>query len=190
MRVVIVGQQAFGKSVLEAFIEWDIECFSKLRGMFAVALWSESRRRLVLARDRMGIKPLYVARRGADLLFGSELKTIFVHPEFDRRLDPAALDCYLAMNYVPAPLTMLEGVEKLEQGTWLEWRSGETPDSRIARPEKRRVDASPSGRWDCGNPCRRHDDVARRGAGPAGRLPRRKRPQGPGPRGIRQADAP
>jgi asparagine synthase (glutamine-hydrolysing) len=113
------------ETVLEAFLEWDLECFQKLRGMFAVAFWSESRKRLVLARDRLGIKPLYVARRGADVLFGSELKTILIHPEFERRLDPASLDCYLAMNYAPAPFTMLEGVEKLEPGTWLEWRAGE-----------------------------------------------------------------
>ena len=52
----------------------------------------------------MGIKPLYIARRGEDLLFGSELKTIFVHPEVERRLSPAALDCYLSLNYVPCPL--------------------------------------------------------------------------------------
>ncbi len=60
--------------LLEAFREWDTECFNRLRGMFAVALWSESRKRLVLARDRMGIKPLYYYRLGDDLLFGSELK--------------------------------------------------------------------------------------------------------------------
>ena len=68
------------ETVLNAFLEWDTECFSRLRGMFAVALWSECDRRLVLARDRMGIKPLYIARRGDDLYFGSELKAILVHP--------------------------------------------------------------------------------------------------------------
>src|ERR1035438_3961071 len=84
------------ETVLAAFLEWDTDCFSKLRGMFAIALWTESRKRLVLARDRLGIKPLYIARHGADLFFGSELKTIFVHPEFDRRLSLAGLDCYLS----------------------------------------------------------------------------------------------
>ncbi len=57
--------------MLAAFVEWDTECFSRLRGMFAIALWTESQKRLVLARDRVGIKPLYIARRGADLYFGS-----------------------------------------------------------------------------------------------------------------------
>ncbi len=112
--------------ILAAFTEWDTGCFARLRGMFAVAVWSESRGRLVLARDRMGIKPLYLARRGRDLYFGSELKTIFVHPEVDRNLNPAALDCFLSLNYVPAPYTMVEGIEKLRPGHWLEWSGGQT----------------------------------------------------------------
>jgi len=109
---------------LHAFIEWDTDCFHRLRGMFAAAISSEPDRRLVLVRDRLGIKPLYFARRGEDLYFGSELKTIFVHPEIERRLDPAALDCYLSLNYVPCPWTLIEGVEKLPPGRWLEWRDG------------------------------------------------------------------
>jgi len=111
--------------VLAAFLEWDVECFARLRGMFAIGLWSESRQRLVLARDRVGIKPLFVARRRRDLYFGSELKAIFVHPEIERQLNLAALDCYLSMNYVPAPHTLVEGIEKLRPGWWLEWREGE-----------------------------------------------------------------
>jgi len=110
--------------VLHAFVEWDTACFSKLRGMFAIALWSKSSRRLVLARDRMGIKPLYIGRKGEDLFFGSELKTIFVHPEFGRRLSPAGLDCYLSLNYVPCPWTLVDGIEKLPPGQWLEWVDG------------------------------------------------------------------
>ena len=112
------------ETVLHAFVEWDTECFSRLRGMFAIALWTKSARRLVLARDRMGIKPLYIARRGEDLFFGSELKTIFVHPEFERRLSLAGLDCYLSLNYVPCPWTLVEGIEKLPPGQWLEWHEG------------------------------------------------------------------
>jgi asparagine synthase (glutamine-hydrolysing) len=112
------------ETVLHAFVEWDTNCFSRLRGMFAVALWSKSSRRLVLARDRMGIKPLYIARRGEDLFFGSELKTIFVHPEFERRLSFAGLECYLSLNYIPCPWTLVEGIEKLPPGQWLEWRDG------------------------------------------------------------------
>jgi asparagine synthase (glutamine-hydrolysing) len=114
------------EAVLHAFMEWDTACFSRLRGMFAIGLWTKSSRRLVLARDRMGIKPLYIARRGEDLFFGSELKTIFVHPEFERRLSLAGLDCYLSLNYVPCPWTLVEGIEKLPPGQWLEWIDGKT----------------------------------------------------------------
>ncbi len=113
------------ETVLHAFVEWDKECFRRLRGMFAVALWKESERRLVLARDRMGIKPLYIARRNGDLFFGSELKAIFAHPEIERRISLQGLDCYLSLNYVPCPWTLVEGIEKLPPGMWLEWRDGQ-----------------------------------------------------------------
>ncbi len=112
------------ETVLNAFREWDTECFSRLRGMFAVALWREPDRRLVLARDRLGIKPLYIAVRGEDLYFGSELKAILAHPEIERWLSPEGLDCYLSLNYVPAPWTLVDGIEKLLPGQWLEWRRG------------------------------------------------------------------
>ncbi len=64
----------------------------------------------MLARDRVGIKPLYIARLGEELLFGSELKAILIHPEIERHLSLHALDCYLALNYIPAPWTMIEGI--------------------------------------------------------------------------------
>lgn len=114
------------ETVLHAFLEWDTECFSRLRGMFAIALWTESSHRLVLARDRMGIKPLFIAHNGEDLYFGSELKAIFVHPEIERCLSLEGLDCYLSMNYVPSPWTLVDGIEKLPPGKWLEWRNGRT----------------------------------------------------------------
>jgi asparagine synthase (glutamine-hydrolysing) len=126
------------ETVLNAFLEWDTECFSRLRGMFGVALWSESGRRLVLARDRMGIKPLYIARHGDDLYFGSELKAILVHPEIERWLSADGLDCYLSLNYVPAPWTLVEGIEKLLPGQWMEWRRGAIRTERYWRlPEGR-----------------------------------------------------
>lgn len=112
------------ETVLHAFLEWDTSCFCKLRGMFAIALWDEAEQRLVLARDRMGIKPLYIAHKGQDLFFGSELKAILIHPEIDRRLGMAGLSCYLAFNYVPCPWTLVDGIEKIPPGHWLEWRGG------------------------------------------------------------------
>jgi asparagine synthase (glutamine-hydrolysing) len=114
------------ETVLQAFLEWDTDCFERLRGMFAVAVWSNSKQRLVLARDRIGIKPLYICSRGEDLFFASELKGILVHPEIERRLSLEGLDCYLSMNYVPCPWTLVDGIEKLPPGHWLEWRDGRT----------------------------------------------------------------
>ena len=112
------------ETVLRAFLEWDTGCFARLRGMFAMALWTESERRLVLVRDRMGIKPLYVYRRGDDLYFGSELKAILEHPEVPRVLDLEALDTYLSVNYVAGPHTLIEGIRKVMPGHFLEWRHG------------------------------------------------------------------
>jgi len=129
------------ETALRAFLQWDTRCFARMRGMFAVALWTESRRRLVLARDRMGIKPLYYHRRGDNLYFGSELKAILEHPEVERRLDLDALDTYLSVNYVPGTRTLLQGIRKLKAGYLLEWRHGKawmepwwTPPAAEPRP--------------------------------------------------------
>jgi len=112
------------ETVLHAFQQWDTQCFSRMRGMFAVALWVESRKRLVLVRDRMGIKPLYYYRHGEDVYFGSELKAILEHPDVPRQLDREALDSYLSVNYVPGPHTLIEGIKKVRPGHFLEWRHG------------------------------------------------------------------
>ena len=109
---------------LRAFLEWDTDCFRRFRGMYALAIWSGPDKRLVLARDRMGIKPLYLRRTGRDIIFGSELKAIFAHPRVTRRLDHAALQDFLSLNYVPSPRTLVEGIEKLPSGHFLEWRDG------------------------------------------------------------------
>ena len=110
--------------VLHAWLQWDTGCFERLRGMFALAVWTESERRLVLARDRTGIKPLYVLRRGNDLHFGSELKAILAHPAVKREIDRRGLSSFLSLNYVPQPHTLVAGIEKLQPGTWLEWHDG------------------------------------------------------------------
>ncbi len=112
------------ETVLAAFLEWDTACFSRLRGMFAVALWTESERRLVLARDRLGIKPLYYYRAGGNLYFGSELKAILDHPDVPRVLDLEALGSYLSVNYVPGTRTLIQGIRKLPPGHLIEWSGG------------------------------------------------------------------
>ena len=116
--------------VLEAFREWDSECFHKFRGMFAVAIWSEYQERLILARDRIGIKPLYFYQLHSDLYFGSELKALLEFSEIPRELDTQALDDFLSLNYVPGPRTLVRGITKLSPGCFLEHRRGK---SRIER---------------------------------------------------------
>ena len=112
------------ETVLKAFLEWDIGCLARLRGMFAFAVWNRTERRLLLARDRLGIKPLYYATVGEDLFFGSELKAILVHPEIRRDLCLQGLDCYLALNYVPCPWTLIDAIRKVPPGEWLQWKNG------------------------------------------------------------------
>ena len=119
--------------VLEAFLAWGAECFARLRGMFAVAIWLEQERRLVLARDRMGIKPLYYTEHRGELYFGSELKCIFADPEVPRRIDLEGLNCYLSLNYVPGPRTLIEGIQKLMPGHLLEWHRGLATKRAYAR---------------------------------------------------------
>jgi asparagine synthase (glutamine-hydrolysing) len=112
------------ETVLKAFLQWDTDSFARLRGMFAIAVWNVPQKRVILARDRMGIKPLYFAQKDDDLYFGSELKAILIHPEIDRKLCREALDCYLSLNYIPSPWSMIDGIRKLPPGDWMEWRDG------------------------------------------------------------------
>jgi asparagine synthase (glutamine-hydrolysing) len=110
--------------VLNAFLQWGTASFARLRGMFAAAIWVESERRLVLARDRAGIKPLYYRLQDGEIYFGSELKCIFAHPGVARVLDLDGLNCFLSLNYVPGPHTLVAGITKLMPGCLLDWRKG------------------------------------------------------------------
>ena len=99
--------------VLRAYLEWGERFAERVHGMFAVALWDTRERKLLLARDRLGKKPLYYFQRGGRLVFGSELKALLAHGAVPRELDAEALVQYLACEYVPAPSTILRGVHKL-----------------------------------------------------------------------------
>ncbi|MDR7446065.1 MAG: asparagine synthase (glutamine-hydrolyzing) [Armatimonadota bacterium] len=103
--VVVHGYEAFG-----------VEVVTRLRGMFAFALWDGRQQRLLLARDRLGIKPLYYWQKGGRLAFASELKSLLKLPDFPREVDPEAVDLYLTYGYVPAPWTPFRGVRKLAPG--------------------------------------------------------------------------
>ncbi len=99
-----------------AYEEWGLDFPRRFRGMFALALWDEREERLVLVRDRLGIKPLYYYRAGNLFLFGSELKALMAWPDFPRRIDPASLYWYLAFGYVPAPRAIFDDTRKLPPG--------------------------------------------------------------------------
>jgi asparagine synthase (glutamine-hydrolysing) len=111
----------------DAFVE-------RLRGMFALALWDKRRQRLLLARDRFGIKPLYYRAVGGGLSFASELKAMLEQPGFSREIDPRAVSAYLAFNSIPAPLTIFAEARKLPPGNLLTWEGGEIAQRRYARP--------------------------------------------------------
>jgi len=97
----------------------------RLRGMFAFAIWDSREKRLFLARDRIGIKPLYYAQLGNRLLFASEPKALLQHPEVDRNIDPVALDAYLSLLYVPPPYSIFRGIRQLPPAYTLTWQAGE-----------------------------------------------------------------
>src|SRR4029079_13035017 len=106
----------------------------RLRGMFALALWDSREGRLVLSRDRFGIKPLYYRVADGQLSFASELKALLRQPGFSREIDPQALEAYLAFNSIPAPLTIFTEARKLPPGHTLVAEDGEVTISRYARP--------------------------------------------------------
>jgi len=114
--------------IVHLYEEEGLDFFRRLRGMFAVALWDVRRRRLVLGRDRLGEKPLYFHLDATRLLFASELKAILQAEDVPRRLNFTALEEYLALGYVPAPLCMIEGIKKLLPGHFLIAEQGGVED--------------------------------------------------------------
>jgi asparagine synthase (glutamine-hydrolysing) len=119
------------ETVLHLYEEQSERCLDELRGMFAFAIWDERRQELLLARDRVGKKPLYYTTLASDaIVFGSEIKAILQHPEVIRRPDFAALDSFLALQYVPSPLTAFQGIRRVEPGHWLRWRAGSIETER------------------------------------------------------------
>ena len=105
-----------------------------LRGMFALAIWDARHGRLVLARDRFGIKPLYYRVAGGVISFASELKALLHQPGFSREIDPGALESFLAFNSIPSPLTIFAEARKLPAGHLLVAEQGEVELTRYARP--------------------------------------------------------
>ena len=110
------------ETVLHLYEEEGARCVDRLRGMFAFAIWDGRKEALFLARDRFGVKPLYVITGPWGIAFASELKALLAAGLSDRRLDWEALDAYFQLGYVPAPRTPFDDVKKLEPGNVLTWR--------------------------------------------------------------------
>ena len=112
------------ETIVHGYEEWGDQVLSRLRGMFAIAVWDTRSRTLLLGRDRAGIKPLYYGEAGGRLFFGSEAKCVLVNAEIDRRLNAAALDHYLAYQYTPRDESIFRGIQKLRPGHLLRVRDG------------------------------------------------------------------
>ncbi len=110
-----------GEVLVHLYEEAPDSFLERLEGMFALAVWDARRARLLLARDRLGIKPLHYWTGSAGLVFGSQIRALLVHPAVPRRLDRQALDQYLTFESVPAPRTILAGIHKLPPAHWLSW---------------------------------------------------------------------
>ncbi|WP_417067448.1 XrtA/PEP-CTERM system amidotransferase [Niveibacterium terrae] len=113
--------------IVHGWEEWGEDCVSHFRGMFAFALWDRGKQTFFLARDRLGVKPLFYARLEDDtVIFGSELKALLAHPGFRREIDPECVEDYFALGYVPEPRTIFKGAKKLSPGHTLCLRRGQS----------------------------------------------------------------
>jgi asparagine synthase (glutamine-hydrolysing) len=136
------------ETILHLYEEEGPRCVERLHGMFAMAIWDSRRRELFLARDRLGIKPLYYAQLPGGFLFGSEIKALLAHPAMTADLDEEAFGHYLTFVSTPAPLTMFKGVRKLAPAERMTVRADGTitserwwtPMSRAAQDEVSRLD--------------------------------------------------
>ena len=120
--------------LLNAYIAWGPECVTRLRGMFAFALWDKPRNRLMLARDHFGKKPLYLRELPSGLVFGSEVKALLAFAGPTPDLDRASVADYLVYRYVPAPHTLFAGVRKLMPGSYALWEGGRLRETRFYVP--------------------------------------------------------
>ncbi|MEO7018798.1 MAG: asparagine synthase (glutamine-hydrolyzing) [Ktedonobacteraceae bacterium] len=111
--------QSDAEVIVHAYEEYGTACIAHLHGMFALAIWDGPRKRLLLARDRAGKKPLYYTRVGGDVLFASEIKALLCDPRVPRQVDPQSLSDFLSVRYVPGPATIFKDIYKVQPGHWL-----------------------------------------------------------------------
>src|SRR5271167_2798723 len=135
----VFSTQTDTEVIVHLYEEMGPQCLEKLRGMFAFAIWDESAKSLFLARDRVGIKPLYYSLTDTSLVFGSEIKAILEDPSVSREIDPEIVDRFLTFLYLPGEDTLLKSIRKLAPGTYLLAKNGRAEirqywDLRFSKP--------------------------------------------------------
>jgi asparagine synthase (glutamine-hydrolysing) len=136
------------EAIIHAYDHYGADCAKHLRGMFAFAIWDERSQELLLARDRVGKKPLLYSQVNGQLIFASEFSALLLHPDISREIHPEAIDYYLSFMSVPAPLTAYRSIKKLEPGHTLRWRKGELTTERYWQPDfthKLKIDEQEAG---------------------------------------------
>ncbi|MBX3422179.1 MAG: asparagine synthase (glutamine-hydrolyzing) [Pirellulaceae bacterium] len=118
------------ETIVHLYEDYGAGCLEHLRGMFGLAVWDSHQQELFIARDRLGIKPLYYTQVDERFIFASEIKSILRHSCVRREVDLLALSQYLSLKYVPAPRTLFQGIQSLEPGHWLRIRAGQIVDKR------------------------------------------------------------
>ena len=132
------------EAIVHAYEEYGDDCVHHLNGMFSFAIWDGRTRKLLLARDRLGIKPLYYYQNARAFVFGSEIKSILESGQVSKEVDPQALDLYLAFEYVPSPHSMFKGIKKLPPGHLLVLRDGQASISQYWELARQQPDSPQS----------------------------------------------
>jgi len=125
------------ETILHLFEEEGLQCPKRLHGMFAFAIWDNNQKKLFIARDPLGIKPLFYTEISGGLAFSSEIKSLFKLPHIRQEPDPVKIDEYLTFGYVPGPGTIYKGIYSLLPGHWMEWSNGSLHTHCYWSPEKK-----------------------------------------------------
>ncbi len=123
------------ETILHLYEEYGTECVQYLRGVFVFALYDKNEKDLFIARDRLGVKPLYYWMQNGRLIFGTEIKSILQNETISREPNFVSIDAYLALRYIPGPETMLTGIYKFPSGHWMLWKDGQSVVEPYWTPE-------------------------------------------------------
>lgn len=120
--------------LMQALIEWGVKALPKLRGMFSFAFWDRKEETLLLARDPLGVKPLYISQEGERIIFASEIKALLEHPAVSKEIDPVGIGLYLECQYIPAPYSIFRKIKKLPAAHYLVVKRGRFEQNQYWHP--------------------------------------------------------